>query len=101
MTRFDFRRSARSIEVPCTVEIAETRTRLEAHVALAGVAVEPGDSVVVHDAPSGVDYGATERWSRRATVTRAGRLERIWTRIAGLRELGELLEVGFSSRRTP
>ena len=36
---------------------------------------------------------------RTATVTRAGRIERLWTKLAGHLELTELYEVSFSERR--
>ncbi len=91
------RRQVRNVE--CTVEIEESSARLEAHVDLADFEVGPGDSVHVHDAPRERVFGERQVVRRLATVTRAGRLERAWTRLAGLFELGELFEVGFSSRR--
>lgn len=89
----------RSVEVPCTVEIEESAASLRAHVDLQGFAVGPGDSVLVHDAP--VHAGPRQRLCcrRRATVTRAGWLARTWTRLSGVFEIGELYEVGFTSRR--
>jgi len=88
----------RATDVGCTVEIEESPVSLHAHVELDGVEVGPGDSVLVHDAP--VDAGDGHRLCRRrATVVRAGRLERLWTRFFGTLEFGELFEVGFSSRR--
>ena len=69
------------VEVPCTVEI------------------EPGDEVQVHDAPTEVPYGERITVRRTATVTRAGRLERAWTKLIAHLELTELYEVSFSERR--
>jgi len=88
----------RTTEVGCTVEIEESPTSLHAHVDLEGVEVGPGDSVLVHDAP--VDPGEGHRLChRRATVVRAGPLERFCTRLFGTLEFEALYEVGFSSRR--
>lgn len=86
-------------QVECRVEIEESRTGLHAHVELDGVLVEPGDSVLVHEAPTGVRYGENLSCQRRATIVRASAVKRRLTRIAGLFELGELFEFGFSSRR--
>jgi thiamine monophosphate kinase len=90
----------RTIDVPCTVEVESSAQWLHAHVELEGLEIEPGDSVLVHDAPGDVASGQRVLCHRRATVVRAGRLRRAWTRLSSLLELGELLEVGFSSRRT-
>ncbi|GJD99128.1 hypothetical protein [Methylobacterium isbiliense] len=89
----------RRIEVPCTVEIEQTAESLHAHVTLdGGLAIEPGDEVTVHDAPTEVPYGERIVVRRTATVVRAGAVERLWTRIAGHFELTELYEVSFSER---
>jgi len=37
----------------------------------------------------------------RATVTRAGLIDRLWTQAIGLFELTELYEVGFAPKDTP
>ena len=90
----------RSVDVPCTVEIEQTPESLHAHVVLdAAFEIEPGDAVQVHDAPTSVPYGERLVVQRTATVTRAGRLERLWTKLAGHLELTELYEVSFSERR--
>jgi hypothetical protein len=89
----------RTTEVECRVEIEESHTALHAHVELEGFWVEPGDSVLVHEAPTGVRYGENLSCQRRATVTRASTWKRAFTRMTGLLELGELFELGFSSRR--
>jgi hypothetical protein len=92
----------RTVEVPCTVDVEHSFDSLHAYVDLEGVEVGPGDEVLVHDAPTEVPYGERVVCQRRATVVRAGPLERAWTRlVAGRLELAELYEVGFSSWRTP
>ena len=95
-----FLNGRRTVEVPCTVEIEQTPETLHAHVSLdADFEIEPGDEVQVHDAPTSVPYGERLVVRRTATVTRAGRIERLWTKLAGHLELTELYEVSFSERR--
>ncbi|RZK83686.1 hypothetical protein FV222_13100 [Methylobacterium sp. WL103] len=95
-----FLNGRRTVEVPCTVEIEQTPESLHAHVSLdADFEIEPGDEVQVHDAPTSVPYGERLVVRRTATVTRAGRIERLWTKLAGHLELTELYEVSFSERR--
>ena len=95
-----FLNGRRTVEVPCTVEIEQTPESLHAHVSLdADFEIEPGDEVQVHDAPTSVPYGERLVVRRTATVTRAGRIERLWTTLAGHLELTELYEVSFSERR--
>ena len=86
------------IEVPCTVEIEHTRDCLIASVSLEGLDVAEGDAVIVHAAPTHVDFGERLVASSRATVTRATTIERLWTRITAYRELTELYEVGFQPK---
>ena len=84
-------------DVMCTVRVVNTFESLAAHVELDdGVTVEAGDAVLVHGQPIIVPYGeaATER--RRATITRAGWLERKWVKLTGDLEFMELLEFSFS-----
>ncbi|MGC5780121.1 hypothetical protein [Methylobacterium sp. NFXW15] len=92
---------SRTVTVPCTVELENTPESLHAHVTLdAGFDIEPGDEVQVHDAPTEVAYGERLTVRRTATVTRAGALERAWTKLIAHLELTELYEVSFSERRT-
>ena len=91
--------SRRTVEVPCTVEVEHTPESLHAHVDLKGVEIEPGDTVIVHGAPTHVDYGQRMQCEAHATVIRAGWLERLWTRLTGHLEMSELCEFSFSERR--
>jgi len=85
---------------PCTVEIEHSPESLHAHVEIEGdLEIQPGDQVLVHDAPTDVPYGERIVVQRVATVIRAGLLERAWTRLAGNFELTELYDVSFSERR--
>ena len=88
----------RAVEVPCTVEIEQTSDILFANVALEGIEVEAGDAVIVHEAPSHIPFGAHSITKSHATVIKANRLERFWTRITAYLELTELYEVGFQPK---
>jgi len=99
MSLFDLFRRQR-FEFPCTVEIEHTQKSLHAHVEIdADFLVEPGDEVLVRDAPTEVPYGQRILVRRTAIVTRAGALERAWTRLSGMFELTELYDVSFTERR--
>ena len=85
----------RRIEVPCTVEIERTADSLRAYAIPEGVELRPGDRVLVHGAPGRVGFGESVTFETRATVLRAGPLERAWTKLAAIIELTELYHVGF------
>jgi hypothetical protein len=90
----------RRFEFPCTIEIENTPESLHAHVELDGdFVVQPGDQVQVIDAPERPPYGDKIVVRRTAVVTRAGVLERLWTRLLGNLELTELYDVSFTERR--
>jgi hypothetical protein len=93
------RRSERTLQVPCTVEIEHTPESLHAHVDLQGFDIGPGDRVVVHGAPTLVPFGERRTFDCHATVVRAGPVRRLKARIEGYLELTELYEVGFSEGR--
>jgi hypothetical protein len=91
----------RSFDVFCTVRVSHTFEELSAHVELEGeVEIHPGDRVLVHGAPINPPYGEVKVERRLATVTRAGWLERTWTRLTGDLDCLSLLDVSFSDRRT-
>lgn len=94
----NFVSSSRRFDVNCTIEVENTFDSLHAHVTLDGnVPIEPGDAVLVHGEPVRVPYGEKMTMRRRATVTRAGWLERTWTRATGDLEFMELCEFSFSA----
>lgn len=94
--------AGRSFDVGCTVRVSHTFEDLSAHVELEGeLAINPGDRVLVHGAPINPPYGEVRVERRRATVTRAPWLERVWTRMTGDLDCLSLLEVSFSERRLP
>ena len=87
-------------DVPCTVEIEQTSETLHAHVVLDGdVQIQPGDEVMVHNAPTHVAFGERLVVRRTATVVRGSLLDRLRARIEGYLELTELYEVSFSDGR--
>ena len=89
-----------TFEAPCTVELERSAETLEAHVVIDGdYVIRPGDEVLVRDPPTDAPSGERIVVRRMATITRAGLPERIWTRIAGNFELGELYDVSFTDRR--
>jgi hypothetical protein len=91
----------RRFEFPCTVEIEHTPESLHAHVEIDGdFTIEPGDEVLVLDAPTDIPFGEKIVLRRTAIVTRAGVLERAWTKLTGNFELTELYDVSFTERRT-
>lgn len=90
--------SRKKFDTPCTIEVENTFDSLHAHVELdGGIEIYPGDEVLVHGDPIKVAYGDKAQFRRRATVTRAGPVERAWTRATGDLEFMELCEFSFSS----
>lgn len=84
-------------EAPCTVEVSHRFESLHAHVRFDnGAVVHPGDEVLVHGTPIMAAYGEVVQEKRKATITRASALERLWTRMTGDLEFIELCEFSFS-----
>ena len=90
------RAQGRTFDVYCTVSVSHTFENLSADVA-----IEPGDRVHVHGGAIHPPYGEVQVERRLATVTRAGWVERTWTRMTGDLDCLSLLEVSFSDRRSP
>lgn len=89
-----------TFEAPCTVEIGHTAESLFAHVEIEGdIEIQPGDRVLVQNAPTHAPFGHRITVQRRATIIRAGFIERLWTRFLGNLELTELYDVSFTNRR--
>lgn len=87
----------RKEQVPCTVEVSHRFESLHAHVRFDnGAIIHPGDEVQVHGTPVLAAYGELVVERRVATITRAGALERMWTRLTGDLEVMELCEFSFS-----
>lgn len=88
-----------AIEVPCTVDLEQTTESLHAYVEIDGIEIRAGDQVIVHDAPTHVEFGERSISNRRATIVRAGPLGGLLARLKGYLELTELYEVSFSDGR--
>lgn len=86
---------SRTFDIVCNVEVENTFDSLHAHAFPEGVEIRPGDSVLLHDAAIDVALGERLTYPCRATVTRAGWLERQFTPIFAMLELGDLFNVGF------
>ena len=92
--------SRKTFDVPCTVEIEQTSETLHAHVVLDGdIQIRAGDEVMVHNAPTHVEFGERLVVRRTATVTRGGPLDQLRAWVEGYLELTELYEVSFSDGR--
>ena len=101
MGAFAWLTGGRTVEVACTVDIEQTFDSLHAHAIPEGIMLRPGDRVVVHGAPDGIDYGQAISFTCRATVYRAGWLERVWTEASAILELAELYHCGFEPKEAP
>jgi hypothetical protein len=84
-----------AIVVPCSIEMEQTRDTLHAHVSLEGLDVDYGDEVLIHAAPSHLEFGERLVASSHATVVRASALERMRVRMMSYLQLTELYECGF------
>ncbi len=82
---------------PCTVTVSHRFEELSAHVRFDdGSVVHPGDSVEVDGPEIMAPFGEVVEERRTATIIRASRLERLWTRATGDLEVMELCEFSFS-----
>ena len=90
-----------TVEVVCDIDIEKSQQSFHAHAVPDGVAIRPGDIVVVHGVPTDIGFGDRLISQCPATVTRAGPLGRWWTKITAMTELTELYEVGFLPKETP
>lgn len=85
-----------TIEVPCTLDVEITPDSVHAHAVPEGITLRPGDTVLVHGVPDRLEFGQKFTLSCTATVTRAGFLKRLATRLAAIAEITELYEVSFA-----
>ena len=90
-----------TVAIHCDIDIEKTPDSLHAHAVPDGIAIRPGDVVVVHGAPTGIAFGERLTCQCPATVTRAGPLERLWTGLTAMFQLTELYDVGFLPKETP
>jgi hypothetical protein len=90
-----------TVEATCAVEIVKTRESFHAYSIPENIEIRPGDQMLLHDVPTQIAFGDEITMTCRATVQRAGPVERAWTRFASLFELTELYEVGFQPKEIP
>jgi uncharacterized Zn finger protein len=82
---------------PCTVTVSHRFEELSAHVRFDnGAVVYPGDTVLVQGPEIMAPYGEVIEESRIAIITRASKIEQLWTRATGDFEFMELCEFSFS-----
>ena len=82
---------------PCTVTISHRFEELSAHVRLDnGAVIHPGDTVQVQGPEIMAAFGEIIEEKRTAIITRASKLEQLWTRATGDLEFMELCEFSFS-----
>ncbi len=82
---------------PCTVTISHRFEELSAHVRLDnGAVIYPGDTVQVQGPEIMAAFGEMVEEQRVAVITRASKLEQLWTRATGDFEFMELCEFSFS-----
>lgn len=82
---------------PCTVTVSHRFEELSAHVRFDnGAVVYPGDTVQVQGPEIMAPYGEVIEESRTAIITRASKIEQLWTRATGDFEFMELCEFSFS-----
>jgi hypothetical protein len=85
----------RRVRVPCTLDLEATHEHFHAHAALEGVAVQEGDQVQVHGAPSHIPFGEKRQIRTEATVLQASWPRRLMTRVIGTSHITDLYDVGF------
>jgi hypothetical protein len=85
--------------VDCQIQLSNTAEFLYAHADLKGVEVGPGDQVLIHDPLTHIEFGQQMEFTRKATISRAGLLSRLWTYCTARLELTMLYEVSFSTTR--
>ncbi len=82
---------------PCTVTVSHRFEELSAHVRLDnGAVIHPGDTVQVQGPEIMAAFGELVEEKRTAVITRASKLEQMWTRATGDLEFMELCEFSFS-----
>jgi uncharacterized Zn finger protein len=83
---------------PCTVTVSHRFEELSAHVRFDnGAVVYPGDTVLVQGREIMAPYGEVVEEQRIAVITRASKVEQLWTRATGDFGFMELCEFSFSN----
>lgn len=85
----------KTFTVPCQLDLEATQDHFHAHANLDGVLVEPGDEVLVHNAPDRIALGERRTVDTEATVTQVSLPRRIMVRLLGTTQITDLYDVGF------
>jgi hypothetical protein len=89
------------VEARCLLDIEQTPASFHAYAIPLDIEIQPGDQVLLHDAPSGIGFNEQLLRECRITVRRAGPLRRAWTRASEIFSLTDLYEVGFDAEGVP
>jgi hypothetical protein len=87
-----------TVQAVIDVEIEKTQDSFHAYAIPSDIDLREGDEVMLHGVPADVEFGTRLILQCRATVRRANRLERAFTRLSAMFELTELYEVGFQPK---
>jgi hypothetical protein len=87
----------KTVEARCLLDMEQTPYSFHAYAIPLDIEIQPGDEVLLHDAPSGIAFNEQLVRECRITVRRAGPLRRAWTRATELFALTDLYEVGFDA----
>ncbi len=98
---FDWLLGRQTVEATCAVDIEKTAESFHAYSVPEDIDIRAGDQMFIHDVPTTIAFGDHVTMQCRATIVRAGWIERIWTRFTAFFELTELYEVGFAPKETP
>ncbi len=90
----------KQIDVPCFVDIEQTPESLHAHAIPEGVDIRPGDSVLVHGAPSRIGYGERVLDRMFGNSDAGHRVRPVLDYLRAFFELVELFEVGFQPKES-
>jgi hypothetical protein len=87
----------KTVEARCLLDMEKTPRSFHAYAIPLDIEIQPGDEVLLHDAPSDIAFNEQFVRECRMTVRRAGPLRRAWTRATEIFSLTELYEVGFDA----
>jgi hypothetical protein len=87
----------KTVQARCLLDFEQTPYSFHAYAIPLDIDIQPGDEVLLLDAPSGIGFNEQMVREGRISVRRAGPLRRAWTRAIEIFSLTELYEVGFDA----
>jgi hypothetical protein len=87
----------KTVQARCLLDFEQTPYSFHAYAIPLDIDIQPGDEVLLLDAPNGVGFNEQMVREGRISVRRAGPLRRAWTRAIEIFSLTELYEVGFDA----